>query len=678
MKDLAEAALNAAQVKGASYADVRLDEHVTQDIIVKNGQLAAVSDDASEGFGVRVIVDGAWGFAGSARLDKAEVHLVVDRAVRIARAGATVRSAPVDLGPPVTSRGHYRTPLEREPFAVPLAEKVDLLLRADAAMGSVKGVTIREGSMEFIRQAKLFASTEGAFIEQELFESGAGIEATATSPDDVQNRSYPNSFGRHQGSAGYEYITALELDRHAGRIAEEAVALLSAPQCPSGVKTLILDASQTALQIHESCGHPTELDRVFGMEAAYAGTSFMTPEKLNHLQYGPPKVTITADALTPTGLGTFGWDDEGVPAQRTFLIKNGLFVGYLTSRETASVLGQQSNGTMRADGWNRIPLIRMTNVNLEAGDSSLEQMIAETKDGVYMETNRSWSIDDKRLNFQFGTQLAYEIIDGKRGRMLKNATYAGITPEFWNSCDAVAGIPELGRDPRIRRVFQHAAALAIDNFVGELGPKLKVQPLVVDAPTPVGLHVDAVPGLGDHLFQRRVARLEVDVRHADQRDAVPAVGAHRAVTCLAQHAGRFPGREISDEEAILDQESSLRRHALVVPAKRAQPRRCQRVGRDRDLGRAVLQMIEFFGRHEARTRVGGLHAEDPVELGRMAAGLVDLERRLAGIENQGPHASGTLRRCQERDGFFADPLAVLVKLERRDVLVAARPLVPAK
>jgi TldD protein len=467
MKDLAEAALNAAQVKGASYADVRLDEHVTQDIVVKNGQLAAVSDDASEGFGVRVIVDGAWGFAGSARLDKAEVEQVVDRAIRIARASARVRSAPVDLGPPVTSRGHYRTPLERDPFAVPLSEKVDLLLRADAAMGSVKGVTIREGSMEFIRQAKLFASTEGAFIEQELFESGAGMEATATSPDEVQNRSYPNSFGRHQGSGGYEYITALELDRHGGRIAEESVALLTAPQCPSGVRTLILDASQTALQIHESCGHPTELDRVFGMEAAYAGTSFMTPEKLNHLQYGSPKVTITADALTPSGLGTFGWDDEGVPAQRTFLIKNGLFVGYLTSRETARVLGQESNGTMRADGWNRIPLIRMTNVNLEPGDSSLEQMIAETRDGVYMETNRSWSIDDKRLNFQFGTQLAYEIVDGKRGRMLKNATYAGITPEFWNSCDAVGGRSEWtvwglancgkGQPPQVAHVAHGAA-----------------------------------------------------------------------------------------------------------------------------------------------------------------------------------------------------------------------------
>src|SRR5438309_1139487 len=325
MKDLAEAALNAAQVKGAGYADVRLDEHVQQDIIVKNGQLAAVSDDASEGFGVRVLVDGAWGFAGSARLNKDEIDEVVDRAIRIARASARVRSTPVNLGPPVTSRGSYRTPLERDPFSVALTEKVDLLLRADAAMGAVKGVSIREGSMEFLRQRKVFASTEGAFIEQELYESGAGIEATATSPDDVQSRSYPNSFGRHQGSGGFEFITALELDKHGQRIGEEAVALLTAVQCPSGVKTLILDASQVGLQIHESCGHPTELDRVFGMEAAYAGTSFMTPEKLNLLRYGSPRAAITADALTPTGLGTFGWDDEGVPAQRSYLIKEGLF-----------------------------------------------------------------------------------------------------------------------------------------------------------------------------------------------------------------------------------------------------------------------------------------------------------------------------------------------------------------
>src|SRR5438105_1065867 len=437
MKDLAETALNAAQVKGAAYADVRLSQRVQQNLVVKNGELAASTDDATQGFGVRVVVDGAWGFASSARLNQSEVADVVDRAVRIARASGRVRTERVELGSPGSSRGSYRTPMERDTFTVPLSEKVDLLLRADRAMGAVRGVTVREGQMEFVRERKLFASTEGALTEQELVESGAAIDATATTADDVQNRSYPNSFGRQQAQAGYEFIDSLELDRHAGWIAEEAVALLSAPQCPSGVTTVILDASQVGLQIHESCGHPTELDRVFGTEAAYAGTSFMTTDKLNRLRYGSPHVSITADALSPGGLGSFGWDDEGVPAQRTFLVKEGLFTGYLTSRETARRIGQESNGTMRADGWNRIPLIRMTNVNLEPGSTPLEQMIAEVEDGVYMETNRSWSIDDRRLNFQFGTQLAYEIKDGKRGRMLKNATYAGITPEFWNSCDAV-------------------------------------------------------------------------------------------------------------------------------------------------------------------------------------------------------------------------------------------------
>ena len=480
MRELAEAALNVAQVQGADYADVRLTDRVQQDLTVKNGQLAALSDDASEGFGVRVLVEGAWGFAGSARLERSEVEEVVGRAIRIARASARVQTGRIDLGPPVTSQGSYRTPVQRDAFSVPLGEKVELLLRADAAMGTVKGITVRESSMEFIRERKLFASTEGALTEQELYESGAGMEATATSADDVQTRSYPNSFGRHQGAAGYEYIEALRLDEQGGRIAEEAVALLSAPQCPTGVKTLILDASQVALQVHESCGHPTELDRVFGMEAAYAGTSFMTPDKLNQLRYGSPHVTITADALTPTGLGTFGWDDEGVPAQRTYLVREGLFVGYLTSRETARVLDQESNGTMRADGWHRIPLIRMTNVNLQPGVSTLAEMIAETKDGIYMETNRSWSIDDRRLNFQFGTQLAYEIVNGKRGRMLKNATYAGITPDFWNSCDAVAGPAEWqvwglancgkGQPPQIAHVAHGASPARFQGVrVGILG-----------------------------------------------------------------------------------------------------------------------------------------------------------------------------------------------------------------
>lgn len=206
--------------------------------------------------------------------------------------------------------------------------------------------------------------------------------------------------------------------------------------------TLILDATQAALQVHESCGHPTELDRVLGFEAAYAGTSYLMPDMLGSFRYGSEAVTISADATSPRGLGTFGYDDEGVPAQRMLLIDQGIFTGYLTSRETAARFDQPSGGTVRAESWNRLPLIRMTNINLEPGTSSLEEMIATTEHGVYLETNRSWSIDDRRLNFQFGTQAGWEIRDGRRVRLIRNPLYSGSTPEFWNSCDAVAGAAE--------------------------------------------------------------------------------------------------------------------------------------------------------------------------------------------------------------------------------------------
>lgn len=293
--------------------------------------------------------------------------------------------------------------------------------------------------MEFARESKLFASSEGSYVEQELVESGAGIEVTALGDGELQTRSYPNSFGRQQEKGGYECVLRQNLTENGERIAHETLALLGAPQCPSVRTTLILDSSQLALQVHESCGHPVELDRVLGDEASFAGTSFLTLDKLGSYRYGSPQVTIVADATVPGGLGTFGFDDEGVIAQRSTIIQNGILSGYLMSRETASQLGLPSNGAMRADGWNRIPIIRMTNINLSPGEWHFDDLISDTDDGIYMAVNKSWSIDDRRLNFQFGTQLAYEIKNGKLGRLLKNANYSGITPEFWGSCDAVCG-----------------------------------------------------------------------------------------------------------------------------------------------------------------------------------------------------------------------------------------------
>jgi TldD protein len=437
LKDYTDRALNQAQVQGATYADIRIVSTTTQALVVKNGVVEAVEIKESQGFGVRVIADGAWGFASSSILSGPEVDRVTALAVQIARASALTRREPVRLDPPRRIIATYATPIQKNPFSIPVEQKLEVLLAADAAMRTVKGIKVAEGSMECVHTHKVFASTEGSYIEQDLYETGGGIECTAVSDDDVQKRSYPNSFGRHQGTTGYELIEQIDLPGHAQRIAEEAVALLTAKQCPSMVTTLILGATQLALQVHESCGHPIELDRVFGTEASYAGTSFLTPEKLGTFRYGSEIINITADATIPGALGTFGFDDEGVPAQRLPIVRNGIFVGYLTDRETAARLGQESGGTARADGWNRIPLIRMTNVNLEPGTWRFEDLIADTDEGIYMELNKSWSIDDKRLNFQFGTEIAYEIKNGKFGALLKNATYTGITPEFWASCDAI-------------------------------------------------------------------------------------------------------------------------------------------------------------------------------------------------------------------------------------------------
>lgn len=447
MRKLADRALNLAQVRGATYADVRFVRRRTQGITVKNGVVESVADNESRGFGVRAVVDGAWGFASSAVLTAAEVDRVTALAVQIARASALFKVRDVRLGPAVAHTGFYRTPLQIDPWQVPLEQKLELLLEANRRLRSAAGVTVASANLAFWREKKTFANSEGAFLEQELTESGGGLEALAVDPGtrEVQKRSYPNSFGRDQRSQGWEAILEMDLPGNAPRVGEEAVALLAAAPCPSGVTTLILGPTQLALQVHESCGHPIELDRVFGTEASYAGTSFLTPEKLGNFRYGSEQVNLTADATIPGGLGTFGWDDEGVPAQRVPIVRAGTFCGYLSSRETVEQLREirgdaapaSSGGAMRADGWGRIPLVRMTNVNLEPGEWELDDLIADTDDGIYMEMNKSWSIDDKRLNFQFGTEVGYEIRNGKIGRLLKNPTYTGITPQFWGSCDAI-------------------------------------------------------------------------------------------------------------------------------------------------------------------------------------------------------------------------------------------------
>jgi TldD protein len=439
MRDLSDRALDTAVHLGASYADVRVVHRIDESIAVKSGRVEGVASGESEGFGVRVLVDGAWGFASSSRLTADEADRIAGDAVRIAKASATALRDRVVLDDRPPAAGTYQTPIEEDPFAVPLEEKIGHLLAADEAARRVEGVAFVEARYDAQRETRTFGATDGSWTEQTLTHVGAGVEANAIEGDEHQRRSYPDADGGPFRSAGYEYVRGLDLADRAGSIAEEAVALLTAPQCPSGRLTVILDPSQLYMQIHESCGHPTELDRVFGTEASYAGTSFLTTDKLDEgFRYGSDLVDIVADATAPGGMGTFGWDDEGVAAQRVPLVQNGIFVGYLSSRETAPRIGRRSGGAMRADGWNRIPLIRMTNVNLlPKPGMSLDDIVADTDDGLYLASNRSWSIDDRRLNFQFATEIAWDIKNGKKTRMVKNPTYTGITYEFWRSLDAI-------------------------------------------------------------------------------------------------------------------------------------------------------------------------------------------------------------------------------------------------
>jgi len=305
----------------------------------------------------------------------------------------------------------------------------------------VAGIALSRANLGFFDTVKWFVSSQGHKIHQHIVESGGGYDATAVGEQETQRRSYPQSFGQFE-TGGYETIRAWDYPGNALRIAEEAAQLLTADGCPEGEKTLVLEGSQLALQIHESVGHAIELDRILGWEAAFAGTSHLELPRLGTHRYGSEMMQITADATIPGALGTFGFDDEGTPAQSVDIVKDGVWVGVLSGRDSAARAGLPSGGMVRGDGYDRLPMVRMTNVGLLPGDSSLEEMISETEDGVYMATNRSWSIDDRRLNFQFGTEIGWEIKDGKLGKMVRNPTYTGITPQFWAQLDMLGADAE--------------------------------------------------------------------------------------------------------------------------------------------------------------------------------------------------------------------------------------------
>ncbi|MBA7513829.1 Metalloprotease TldD [subsurface metagenome] len=436
MKEILKNILDWLELK-VSYADLRFVQTEKENIEVENGILSSYHVSTDRGVGIRVLADGAWGFAASNNLDKASLRETAAKALDIARASALTKKEDIRLAHEDKHIDTYITPVTKDPFQINPAEKIDLLVKATKMMLKDK-VKKSEGSLSFYKTYKIFVSTDGSELEQTIFESGGGIAAYAIGEGDFQKRSYPSSFGGDYATRGYEFIEEMKLLENAERVAGEANQLLIAPSAPEGVTDIVLGGSQLALQVHESCGHPVELDRVLGKEISFAGGSFLSLDKLNNFTYGSPEVTIVADATVPGGLGTFDYDDEGVPASKSYLVNKGKFVGYLMSREDAFKLGLPSNGAGRAESWNRIPLVRMTNINLLPGNLELDRLIGDIKEGLYLDYNKSWSIDDKRINFQFGTEIAREIKNGKLGKIYKNAVYQGITPEFWKSCDGIS------------------------------------------------------------------------------------------------------------------------------------------------------------------------------------------------------------------------------------------------
>jgi TldD protein len=447
--DAATAAVQAALDAGATYADARVMHRRYESMTARNGDVEDLGQDEDSGIGVRALVGSGWGFYAVPDLDDTSVRLAGSRATAIAESSAMVSRAATTLLPGEVNVGSWASECGTDPLGVSLSTKGDMLVRASATMVE-HGADLAEAMYQIWDTAKWFVSSEGARVDQHVRECGAGIMATSIGDGETQRRSYPAARGQY-GTRGWELVEEIDIEAHAARVAEESRALLSAPPCPSRETTLILGGEQMALQIHESVGHAIELDRILGWEAAYAGTSWLDLAQIGALQYGSELMNITIDPTIPGALGSFGFDDEGTAATPRDAVRDGTWVGVLAGRDSAAIAGLDYAGSVRADGWARLPMVRMTNVGFEPGPHTLEEIIAATGDGIYMETNRSWSIDDKRLNFQFGTEVGYEVKDGQLGRLLRNPTYTGIGPQFWRSLDMLSseivswGTPNCGK-----------------------------------------------------------------------------------------------------------------------------------------------------------------------------------------------------------------------------------------
>lgn len=437
---LADVALGTARSLGATYADIRINRYRNESINTREQQVQNVSRSQNFGFGVRVLFKGTWGFASSRDVTPSEVRRITRQAVDIARANSIyqrqrVRMVPVDKV--VTS---WKSAFEKDPFDVSIDDKIQFLMKLNEHALKTSGVSFVNSSMGFVNEQKFYASTDGSRIEQYIIRANPNFNVTAVNRanGDFQSRS---ALGGPQG-LGYEYMEKHDWFKEAEQAGEEAVAKLKAPSVEAGKYDLVLHPSHLWLTIHESVGHPTELDRSLWWEADYAGTSFLTREKLGKLQFGSKLVNFVADRTQRGALATVGFDDEGVPGQEWHLIKEGVFVDWQTTRDLAPLIGQRkSYGCNHADSWGSVSFPRMPNVSLQpaSGNSSMNDLVADVKRGILIFGDGSYSIDQQRYNFQFGGQVFWEIRDGKVGRMLRDVAYQSRTTDFWNSCDGLGG-----------------------------------------------------------------------------------------------------------------------------------------------------------------------------------------------------------------------------------------------
>lgn len=433
--ELAELALKRVAASGAEYGDIRLVRSTSQSVNGEDRRIASIRDVDDTGFGVRVLYHGGWGFAASSVLSLEEVPRVAELAVDIARGSASLASEKVRLVDEPVHRDRVVTVSRIDPFAVPLEQKTTLLREVMDYVQRQPEVVRSSAMLWALRDRKLFVSTEGTRLDFDLLAVQGEFTATARHDGRFASRSFATPHLR----TGYELIEAANFLAHAPRIASEAVEKVKAPPVRPGTYDLVLDPEHLSLTMHESCGHPSELDRALGYEANYAGTSFLTTEKRGIFRYGSSCVNLVADNTELDTLAATGYDDDGVSCQKWDIVREGVFVGYCTNREVASKIGDaRSTGSNRADSWGSVPIVRIANIGLEPGTASLDDLLADVKRGIYIEGHGSYSIDQRRYNFQFGGDAFWLIENGKRTQMLRDVIYHGITPEFWNSCDAVA------------------------------------------------------------------------------------------------------------------------------------------------------------------------------------------------------------------------------------------------